>query len=150
MTPVYFDANALVKRYARELGSEHVGRIFETADDKFTCKVAFAEVMATLRKKRDEDGVDVDSLTNQFHDDWDAITTVDLVPELLVVIRQRAFQHSLKALDLLHLSAALLLRDEVRIPLVFVSSDQILLRAARQESFDVFDPEREDPARLES
>ena len=149
MTAVYFDANALVKRYAHELGSEQVGRIFEVATDVFTCKVAFAEVMATFRRKRDE-GVEVDGLTNQFQNDWGGITTVDLSRELLLITRQRAFQHALKALDLLHLSAALLLRDEAQIPVVFVSSDQNLLRAARRERFDVFDPEREDPARLES
>lgn len=151
MTPVYFDANALVKRYAQEAGSEGVVRIFEAADEVFACKVAFAEVMATFRRKRDElatQGLRIDGLTNQFEDDWGAITTVDLSVDLFVIVRRQAFQHSLKALDLLHLSSALLLRDEARIPVVFVSSDQNLLAAARRELLDVFDPEREDPARL--
>ena len=51
MTAVYLDASAFVKRYAREPGSEGVARIFETADEVFTSKVAFAEVMAPRDSK---------------------------------------------------------------------------------------------------
>ena len=154
MTAVYLDASALVKRYADEAGSEGVARIFETADEVFTCKVAFAEVMATFRRKQVELAprgfeTEIDRLTNQFQDDWGAITAVDLSAELFEVVRRQAFRHSLKALDLLHLSAALLLRGEARIPVVFVCSDQNLL-AARREDLEVFDPQREDPGRLES
>jgi predicted nucleic acid-binding protein len=153
LRPVYLDANAIVKRYAYETGSERVGLIYEAADDVFTCKVAFAEVLATFRRKRDElpaHGLEVDRLTNQFRHDWGAMIVVDLTAELVGIVLRLAFQHSLKALDLLHLAAALLLRDEVRIPLAFISSDQALLAAARRERLDVFDPERDDSAQLDS
>jgi predicted nucleic acid-binding protein len=146
---VYVDASALVKRYVREPGSDDVVRIFEAADQVFTCKVAFAEVMATFRRKQNE-GIAVDGLTYQFQDDWGSITSVALSPELLVIIRQQAFQHPLRALDLLHLSAALLVRDEVRISVIFVCSDQNLLAAARREDLETFDPQYEDPDRLGS
>jgi predicted nucleic acid-binding protein len=152
LTPVYFDANALVKRYVQEQGSETATRIFEAAPGVFTCKVAFAEVMATFRRKQHEGLVGqsrIAALTNQFQQDWEAITAVDLSPDLLGIVRRRAFSHPLRALDLLHLSAALLLRDLSDIPVVFVCSDQKLMDAARRELLDVFDPEREEPSRLE-
>lgn len=150
--PVYFDANALVKGYAHERGSECVGQIFEEAEQVFTCKIAFAEVMAAFRKKRDERAVpesQIDQLANQFQHDWEAIATVDLTAELLAVVRQRAFRHSLRALDLLHLSAASWLTEAIHIPVVFVCSDRKLLAAAQQESLPVFDPEHDDPTTLE-
>ena len=152
MTPVYFDANALVKRYVREQGSQTATQIFEAAAAVFTCKVAFVEVVATFRRKQIEGLVGpshIEALTNQFQQDWEAITAVDLSPDLLGIVRRRAFSHSLRALDLLHLSAALLLRDLSDIRVVFVCSDQRLTDAARVERLDVFDPVREDPSRLE-
>ena len=151
MSVLYFDANAFVKGYVVERGSECVAQLFTLADDVFTCKVAFAEVMATLRRKRTEAPhleSDIDRIADQFDRDWRSITSVDLSPELLAVIREQAFRHLLKALDLLHLSAVVFLRRTTQIPVVFVSSDAALLAAARRESLPVFDPEVDDPATL--
>ena len=85
---------------------------------------------------------------NEFCQDWSSIVTVDLNPGLLDVVREQAFRHSLRALDLLHLSAACWLREVVRIPITLVSSDLAQLAAARHESLPVFDPERDDPVTL--
>lgn len=151
MTFLYFDANAIVKGYVSERGSECVAEIFSTAGQVFTCKIAFAEVMATLRKKRDElpsHAPQIHQLAEQFSQDWDSITAIDLSSEVLDVVRDRAFRHSLKALDLLHLSAAVFLRQVTTIPVVFVCSDQNLLVAARRESLRVFNPEVDDSAIL--
>lgn len=147
MTFLYFDANAIVKGYVSERGSECVAQIFSTASQVFTCKIAFAEVMATLRKKRDELpslGSQIHQLADQFAQDWESIAAIDLSTEVLNVVRGQAFRHSLKALDLLHLSAAVFLRQMTGIPVVFVCSDQTLLVAARRESLPVFDPEVDD------
>lgn len=124
---------------------------FEAADQVFTCEIAFAEVMATFRRKRDEGALEeflIGDLADRFQQDWESITAVDLGPGLFRVVRHQAFRHSLKALDLLHLSALLWLRDTAGFSVVFVSSDHDLLGAARAESLAVFDPEREDPAAL--
>jgi predicted nucleic acid-binding protein len=151
VTFLYFDASAIVKGYVLERGSACVDQIFEAAGQVFTCKISFAEVMATLRKKRDElpsHGSQIDQLAEKFSQDWESITAVDLSAEVLNVVRGQAFRHPLKALDLLHLSAAVFLRQTTRIPLVFVCSDQNLLAAARREFLRVFDPELDDPATL--
>lgn len=151
MTFLYFDANAIVKGYVSERGSECVAQIFATAGRVFTCKIAFAEVMATLRKKRDElpsHGSQIHQLAEQFFQDWESLAAIDLSAEVLEVVRGQAFRHSLKALDLLHLSAAVFLRQATGIPVVFVCSDQNLLVAARRESLPVFDPEVDDSAIL--
>jgi predicted nucleic acid-binding protein len=148
---LYFDASALVKAYVAEPGSDCVARIFEAADRLFTCRIAFAEVLATFRRKRNESPsleFQTDQLVNEFCQDWSTIETVDLNPGLLDVVREKAFRHSLRALDLLHLSAACWLREVVRIPVTLISSDQPQLAAARHESLPVFDPERDDPALL--
>lgn len=151
MTFLYFDTSALLKGYVRERGSQCVSEIFEAADHVLTCKVAFAEVMATLRRKRDEQPSQesqIQELADQFYQDWASIWAVDLGAGLLDIIRNQAFRHSLRALDLLHLSAALWLSAATRIPITFVCSDQGLLAAARRESLPVFDPEVDDPAIL--
>lgn len=151
MRLLYFDASALVKAYVAEPGSECVARIFEAADQLFTCRIAFAEVLATFRRKRNESRSlesQSEQLVNEFCEDWSSIATVDLNPGLLNVVREQAFRHPLRALDLLHLSAAWWLREVVRIPVTLVSSDQPQLAAARHMSLPVFDPERDDPAML--
>ena len=151
MRLLYFDASALVKAYMDERGSDCVARVFESADRLFTCRIAFAEVLATFRRKRDEPSFpesQIDRLVDEFCQDWSTLETVDLNPGLLDVVRQKAFRHSLRALDLLHLAAACWLREEVRIPVTFVSSDQPQLAAARRESLPAFDPERDNPTLL--
>lgn len=107
--------------------------------------------MATFRRKRDErptERAQIDQCTNQFYQDWGSIAAVDLSAGLLDIVRQQAFRHSLRALDLLHLSSALWLREPARIPIVLVASDMNLLAAAQRESLPIFDPEVDDPATL--
>jgi predicted nucleic acid-binding protein len=151
LTFLYLDASAIVKGYVFERGSERVAHMFEAADHVFTCKVAFAEVLATLRRKRDEQplyGAEIDQLANQFYQDWESIAAIELGVGLLDIVRHQAFRHSLRALDLLHLSAALWLTAATSVPVIFVCSDQQLLAAARRESLPVLDPEVDDPATL--
>ena len=151
MTLLYFHASALVKGYVYEEGSECVAQIFVNADHVFTCKIAFAEIMATFRRKRDELHPEVsriDERASRFYEDWESFATIDLSPGLLDVVRTQAFRHALRALDLLHLSAAMWLRRIATTPVVLVSSDQDQLAAARRESLPVFDPEHDDPATL--
>jgi len=64
------------------------------------------------------------------------------------VVRDPAFRHSLRALDLLHLSATCWLKEVIGVPITLISSDRRQLDAARQESLPVFDPEHDDPATL--
>jgi len=140
-----------VKGYVPERGSECVIRIFEAADYIFTCKIAFAEIMATFRRKRNElqpQESTIDQLADLCCEDWASIAAVDLSPGLLDVVRKQAFRHSLRALDLLHLSAALWLRAVVGVPIALVSSDQDQLAAARRESLPIFDPEHDNPEAL--
>lgn len=88
---LYFDASALVKGYVQERGSECVAQIFEAADHVFTCKIAFAEVMATFGRKRNEERsqeAQIDQLANQFRQDWESIAAVDLSSRLLDVVRR--------------------------------------------------------------
>ena len=151
MRPLYFDASALVKAYVAEPGSECVARIFEAADQLFTCRIAFAEVLATFGRKRSESRSlesQIDRLADDFCQDWSSIATIELNSDLLDVVRGRAFRHSLRALDLLHLSAACWLKEVIGVPITLISSDQRQLAAARQESLPVFDPEHDDPAIL--
>lgn len=71
-------------------------------------------------------------------------TTTSTVPvdtQLIGVSRRLLDSHPLKTLDSLYLAAALNLQQVSATPVLFVSADRQLLRAAKAEGLKVLDPE---------
>jgi len=138
-------------------------QVFRSSYDRVRLFIEHLETEARLREASLRGWIDLPSrarrkltpislpgrpLSKLLHEDWESFATIDLSPGLLDVVRAQAFRHALRALDLLHLSAAMWLRRIATTPVVLVSSDQDQLAAARRESLPVFDPEHDDPATL--
>lgn len=139
----YLDAGALVKRYVEEIGSQAVQELLRKESQFFISKVAYAEVFMSFRRKNEEGtlgGKEFSQCLNGFEADWEAFNIIEVSNEVLKTLRNRIFEHSLRALDALHLASALWLKEVSSITIVFVCSDHRLKERARLNELDIYDP----------
>ena len=149
----YFDASALVKRYTRESGSDKILFLFRNVPlGRLLClTIGAIEVFWVCVRKRNDSRI----TTIQFNravillrrevignqSDFKTISVPDsLVWDSMNLIRT----HSLNSVDAIVLRSALDTAAELRNTgdtLVLVASDQRLLRAARTEGLQIFNPE---------
>ncbi|HEX5762096.1 MAG TPA: type II toxin-antitoxin system VapC family toxin [Solirubrobacterales bacterium] len=125
---IYTDASALVKRYIAEDGSDEVRGAIDRADAVAMCRVGFVETaraVALAGERRD---------VKRVERNWAAIDVVEVDRALTERAAELAISYGLRALDALHLAAALSLppRD-----LLFATWDRRLHRAARAEGLTV-------------
>ena len=149
----YFDASALVKRYTQEIGSDKVNFLFNNVPlNRMMCLIlGIIELFwICVRKKNDgritnlvfsQAGVNFNYEVIDNQSDFKTIP----VPDPLVWDSMRLIEtHSLNSVDAIVLRSALNIAAELRSAgdtLVLVASDQRLLRAARVEGLQIFNPE---------
>jgi hypothetical protein len=143
----FADTSAVVKLYAREVGSTEV-RIAE-ADRGFVISgLARVEVPSALWRKAREGAVDMTDariLTNTFEDDWygtgrtSRFALVAPTPVLVAEAARLCENHGLKGFDAVQLASALTLGPDA---VTFVSFDRTLNRAAQAEGLTVLAPTR--------
>jgi hypothetical protein len=76
----------------------------------------------------------------RFEEDWKDFLVVDFHDDLLPLVKSLVVKYALKGADSVHLSSALWLSESSRLPVVFSASDEQLLKAARAEKLEVFNP----------
>jgi predicted nucleic acid-binding protein len=81
------------------------------------------------------------SLKDQIEGDLAKLNTVPADDNLIERSLPLLDAHSLKALDSLYLAGALGLQEALNAPVLFVSADRQLLKAAKAEGLKVLDPE---------
>ena len=158
----YFDASALVKRYIREDGSNKINFLFDNLPlSQFKClTIGAAEVFwVCVRKKNDgrmtpyEFTHAVANLNREVTSDTSNFRT-ESVPDALVWASLNLVEtYSLNSVDAMVLHSALDVAVKLRSTgdtLVFVASDQRLLRAASNEGLLIFNPEMDPEQTLET
>ncbi len=149
----YFDASALVKRYIRESGSDKMLFLFSNVSSvRLQClTIGAIEVFWICIRKRNDGRITspqferaVTHLRREVINNQSDFKTIS-VPDLLVWNSIPLIEnHSLNSVDAMVLRSALDVATELRRTgdsLVLVASDQRLLRAARAEGLQVFNPE---------
>ena len=149
----YFDASALAKRYVEEVGSDNVDFLFTNVPlARLQClTIGVVEVLWICVRKRNDGRISADQfaesttyLNSEIIDIQSNFRKIS-VPDSLVWNSMRLIEtHSLNSVDALVLRSALRIAAELRRvgdTLVLVASDQRLLRAARAEGLQVFNPE---------
>ncbi len=146
---VYFDASALSKRYASEVGTEVVNAVFDLVPrEKMTCSnVGLLEVVSVLVRKRNRNELPTATLNEVLlklyeeivlDNDFQLIAVADsLVYRAIDLI----LRHNINATDAIILRSCLDLRATEIPQLVLWSCDKRLVRAANHEGLAVFDPE---------
>jgi len=152
---LYLDSSVLVKRYVREKGSDAVLSRFEREEPIYTSVLSFAEVHAAIWKKRELSAGEKRRLIEEFQTDWFfSLNILELTAVTMAALpslcEQYSLEDSLRAGDAIQLSAAIWLRDAIRMrakgfessvkTFEFGVSDRQLGKVAAQCGFRVFDP----------
>jgi predicted nucleic acid-binding protein len=154
---LYLDSSALIKRYQYEHGTEALNaRLQEETRglrSVFTSVLTYAEIHAALARRAREKLISPEEavvVQDEFDADWVlSIGPIELGTTVLGLVRDIVRGLALRGADAVHLASALWLRDMGRLglkadqytgPLIFVSSDKQLARAASKHKLDVFDP----------
>jgi len=137
----YFDTSAFVKRYIQEAGSQAVRDLLKKGGQYFISKIAYAEVLMTFRRKKEEGMLssgDFLKCIESFEKDWQAFNIIELSDEVLKTLRERVLKYHLRALDAVHLSSVLWLKKSISI--IFACSDNTLKEKASAEGLSIWDP----------
>jgi predicted nucleic acid-binding protein len=138
---VYLDASALVKVYAREVGSPETIVLITNAQAIGTARVTRAEVSAALSKAirtkalaRDEAARALKLFRNQ----WPDLLHVDISETLVASADALAWEHSLRGYDAVHLAAALDWQLMIDAPVTVATFDKRLWDAARAAGLGIW------------
>ena len=156
----YFDASALAKRYAPEIGSNLVNYLFSHIMNKrLMCLITgAAEVISVLVRKKNGGSISVPDFSQALINlDNEVIyatdfTTVSIEDSLVLSSLPLINKHSINSTDAVVLRSALDIAVELRDvenDLVMIVSDQRLLRAAKAEGLKTFNPELEKKSELD-
>lgn len=152
MNYFYWDASALAKRYAPELGTSLVNHLFaNVVPDRMMCLiVGTGEVISILVRRKNDNRINADDFSQALVDfraeviDSVAFQLVSVEDVLILASHPLIAQHALNATDALVLRSALDVAPIARPAgndIVLVASDRRLLRAAQAEGLQTFNPE---------
>jgi uncharacterized protein len=141
----FLDTSAVVKRYVQETGTSWIRKLAAPASGHFlyVARIADVEVAAALARRRQQGSLSPAKATaglSQFRQD---LAQDYRVMEMSIPLLQHAARiadvHVLRAYDAVQLAASLEVRSQVP-PLILVSADADLNRAALAEGLPIEDP----------
>lgn len=138
---LYLDTSALVKRYIKEPYSDDVITKWKSATQIVTSFVAYAELMASLYRKKREDNITellIREIVNSFHRDWESFIRVEVNDQLNDYINRLVEKYPLRGFDAIHLAAATVIYERFSENFEFVCFDDKLVKAAGAEGFKTF------------
>ena len=147
---IYFlDTSALAKRYLSERGSNRLRRLLDRKEDifyqTFLTPLEVASALYRRLRSREISPAELSFLLRAYvahcHEDYLLLPYSGALMDRASALIAR---HALRALDALQLASALELRDSLPAeahPLAFLSADDRLLEAAREEHFQDENPE---------
>jgi predicted nucleic acid-binding protein len=143
----YLDTSALVKRYYTESGSAWVHDLFQPENVLMTSKVAYAELLAALARKRREKEITEAAFVRaveSFQQEWKEFVVAEVTESVFTDLLSLVTRHSLRGFDAIHLCTALWFRKRLKTDVLFACADRVLLTAAEAEGFEVQNPEHLD------
>jgi predicted nucleic acid-binding protein len=142
----FLDSTAFVKLFVQEAGTDAIIRLMEATEDnrKLISAGTPLEVYAALRRRERVGGIspeDSEAARNILRVEAARMVQQPLNPAVLEAARQLLDHHELRSADALQLGAAVVAREMFQgMEIVFVSSDQHLLEAAKTEHFETLNP----------
>lgn len=155
MSTYYIDTSALVKRYVSEAGSNRMENLLsaqdeagQTVNEALFSRVAIVETTAAIARYGREGKLgqkEQASLIAKFFRDVDSRYHLLALTEDMVFSAAMLTQvHPLRGYDAVHLATAIHLERTLRAsrltPLVFLTSDAVLLKAAVAEGLNAENP----------
>jgi uncharacterized protein len=142
----FLDSTAFVKLFVQEVGTDAIIRLMEATEDnrKLISAGTPLEVYAALRGREREGGLaaqDSEAARNILRVEAARMVQQPLNPAVLEAARQVLDRHELRSSEALQLGAAVVAREMFQgMEVVFVSADQRLLEAAKEEHFETLNP----------
>ncbi len=149
MSLYFLEATAFAKLFVREPGTASLIRLMESVEDnrKLISAATPLEIYAAIRRRQRTEGIstaDADAALEILRLEAARMVQQPLNPAVLEAARQLLDRTTLRWPATLQLGAALTARDMFQgTQIVFVSSSQELLDAARNEGLDILDPTKE-------
>jgi len=142
----FLDSTAFVKLFVQEAGTEAIIRLMEATEDnrKLISAGTPLEVYAALKRRERAGAIapeDAEAARNILRVEAARMVQQPLNPAVLEAARQVLDRHELRSAEALQLGAAVVTREMFQgIEIVFVSADQRLLDAAKEEHFQTLNP----------
>jgi len=141
------DSSAWVKRYIAEPGSEVMDALWTEIDQgrlQATCLwLGFTESVWVLQRRRNAGSLSLHAFATvyqQFRQDCERVAWIGISWERVQASVVWIVKHNLNSADALHLQAALEQQAQTSEGIWLVSSDRRLVRAARAEGLQIFNP----------
>jgi len=148
MKYVYWDTSALIKRYHQEKGSDKVNEIFsaviERRQQAFISYLGVLESLSAItRRKRHLHGKYNLIVKTVIKEITDYFTIIPIDDEIMELSMKMIFKYGLRTLDSIHLATAVHISRYLHTnEIMFISSDEELLHAAKMEGFEILNPEK--------
>ena len=142
----YLDTSALVKRYYEEQGSAWVHSLFQLENVLMVSKVAYAELLAALARKRREKELTEVNFTRaaeSFQQEWKEFVVAEVTEAVFADLLALVKRHPLRGFDAIHLCTALWFHKRLKADILFVCADRNLCATAETEGFGVHNPEQQ-------
>ncbi len=146
MSCYFLDSTAFVKLFVQEAGTEAIIRLMEATEDnrKLISAGTPLEVYAALKRRERAGAIapeDAEAARNILRVEAARMVQQPLNPAVLEAARQVLDRHELRSAEALQLGAAVVTREMFQgMEIVFVSADQRLLDAAKEEHFQTLNP----------
>ena len=149
MSCYFLESTAFAKLFVQEPGTDALIRLMEAVEDnrKLIAASAPLEVYAAIRRRERAGGIsseDAAAALEILRLEAARMVQEPLNPAVLEAARQLLDRTNLRWPDALQLGAALVARDMFQsTEIIFVSSSELLLQAAKSEGFNTLDPGKE-------
>jgi uncharacterized protein len=138
-----------MKLFVQEAGTDAIIRLMESTEDnrKLLSAATPLEVYAALKRRERCGGIaaaDGEAARNILRIEAARMVQQPLNPAVLEAARETLDHHELRSAEALQLGAAVVAREMFQgMEIVFVSTDQHLLNAAKMERFETLNPVEE-------
>lgn len=135
---VYLDTSSLVKLYVQEEDSNAIEKLVGSSEVVATSLIAYAEARSAFARRSKEDVYSIDEYRQiilRFDQDWENYLRIGVTGDLVRRAGDLAEKYRLRGFDAIHLSSAIMFREELSFPVYFSCSDQKLQNASRMENF---------------
>ncbi len=138
---IYFDTSALIKAFVEEEGSGFVKDAINGEKFVGTATIAYVEMYSGLNRKRrlgelTEKAYSV--AVEEFEARYKSWVRLQIDGRVLLLGRDLTGRRPLRALDAIHLAAAMVLKLEIGEDVLFAAADRRLLDAAASEGLSVW------------
>lgn len=135
---LYLDTSALVKLYLEEKGSGQVRAAVKKAEAVSTSMVAYAEAHAALAAAARAGRITGEERARavaELRAEWPSYVVVNVTQRVVDLAAELALEHGLRGFDAIHLSSAMILREESAAEVRFLVWDERLAGAAASVGF---------------